>query len=310
MAKLSAADQAVRVMSKLDRTGWSKADQKAADTIGYRSQVTLQQRTGELARAAERIFQRESISKIKDINEAMARREVENLVSCGLSSSTVHGYARALSDAHQFLHGQSVDFGNMLPARSTDAPQTGRAYTTDQIREITSHQSAEFALMTEIAHAVGLRASELTTLRPALEYPARIAEERFSQLVEQRWMGREGIPYAVTGKGGLQREVHIPPELSQRLEAFRLDVPRDIHASRGDDGRSFEQHYDLPSGEKWSQDFSSKSNELFGWSNGAHGLRHSFCSGEGQRAPVKRSDLGSGSINHESGAGSLPAWRN
>ena len=276
MAKLTSRDQARRVMSKLDRTGWTKADQKSAGALGYRSRVTLARRTGELARAAERIFRRESISKIKDITPSMALREIEHLKSQGLNSSTISGYAKALSDAHQFLHGQAIDYGDLIPSRSSDAPTQGRAYSPEQIREIINHQSIVYALMTEIAHSAGLRASELNTLRPASEYPPNIPESRASQLVDTRWDGREGRKYVVTGKGGLEREIQLPQKLSERLEAFRLDEPRIVHAGRGEDGREFEQFYDLPAGDKWAKDFSEASKELFGWSHGAHGLRHSF----------------------------------
>jgi len=276
MAKLSAREQASRVMSKLDRKGWSKSDQQSAQTLGYRSQVTLTRRTGELSRAAERIFKKEGISKIKDITADMAKREIASLKTQGLSSSTLAGYAKAISDAHQLLHSTAIDYGNLIPSRSSDMPIEGRAYSRDQIQEIANHQSITYELITEVAHSAGLRASEVNTLRPAVEFPATIPESRVSQLVETRWEGRDGIPYTVTGKGGLEREVVIPHDLSDRLEAFRLDEPRAIHSVRGEDGREFEQHYDLPSGEQWSKDFTEKSNELFGWSHGAHGLRHSF----------------------------------
>lgn len=287
MAKLSARDQVCRVMAKLDRRGWTKADQRAAGAIGYRSQVTLARRTGEASRAVERIFEREGISRLKDISADMAIREIQFLKSQGKSSSTINGYAKALSDMHQYLHGQAIDFGNLVPKRSSDAPTCGRAYTKDQIREIIQHQSIEFGLMTEIAHAAGLRQSEFNTLRPASEFPAHLPKARIDQLVDYRWAGREGVYYTVSGKGGLEREVVIPHDISERLEAFRLDEPRTIHAVRGEDGRSYEQHYDLPPGERWARDFTEKSNELFGWSHGSHGLRHSFAQERVQELQAK-----------------------
>jgi len=276
MAKLHASDQASRVMAKLDRIGWTKADQKSAGALGYRSQVTLSRRTGELGRAAERIFDREGISKIKDISPEMAFRKISGLKSQGLSSSTIAGYGKALSDAHQLLHGDAINFGDLIPSRCSDAPSSGRAYSKEQVREVVRHQAIEHGLMTEIAHAAGLRQSEFNELRPSSEFPVHIQDDRLNQLVDYRWGGRGGVHYTVTGKGGLEREVVIPHGLSERLEAFRLDESRAIHSIRGEDGREFEQHYDLPSGEQWSKDFTEKSNELFGWSHGAHGLRHSF----------------------------------
>jgi integrase len=120
----------------------------------------------------------------------------------------------------------------------------------------------------QYAYAAGLRAHELYNLRPADERPPS-AHRDWSAA---RFSGREGILYTVEGKGGLVREVLIPRELAERLEARRLETPqritdRDIH---------YTPHYDLGAGKAWSQSFTAASERALGWSTGAHGLRHSY----------------------------------
>jgi len=60
------------------------------------------------------------------------------------------------------------------------------------------------------------------TLAPVEEQPAS-AHREWS---EDRFDGREGEIYTVVGKGGLVREVCIPNDLAERLEAIRLDEPK------------------------------------------------------------------------------------
>jgi len=147
--------------------------------------------------------------------------------------------------------------------------QVGRAYTPAQVQEIARHQGERHALATEIAHAAGLRAHELATLRPAAEQPASGHRE----WSPDRFAGREpGDRYTVTGKGGLVREVSIPPALAQRLEARRLDAPRQIT----DRGVHYQQSYDIGTGKAWSRSFGEASQRALEYSTGAHGLRHSY----------------------------------
>lgn len=142
-----------------------------------------------------------------------------------------------------------------------------RAYTAEQVKEIAAHQSDKNALATEIAHSAGLRAHELATLAPAGE---RNADARPS--LENKFEGREAPNYTVVGKGGLVREVSIPQELADRLEQTRLDSPEQVT----DRGVHYEQQYNIGSGQAWSQSFSSASDRALGWSEGAHGVRHSY----------------------------------
>jgi integrase len=76
----------------------------------------------------------------------------------------------------------------------------------------------------------------------------------------------------VVGKGGLVTEKILPNDLANRLEARRLSTPQNVR----DRGINYERHYDIAGGKKWSEAFSRASKEILGFSNGGHGLRHSF----------------------------------
>jgi integrase len=153
---------------------------------------------------------------------------------------------------------------NVIQAEKPQA-LSSRNYTFDQIQRIRSHQTVRNSFSTELAVTTGLRAHELLTLRPASERP-------MDDRPADPGKFREGVRYTVVGKGGLVREVSLPRNLAAELEARRLDVPiavidRRIHY------RSF---YDIAGGQAWSQSFSRASHSALGFSNGAHGLRHSY----------------------------------
>ena len=143
-----------------------------------------------------------------------------------------------------------------------------RSYTIPQVDRIASAQSERNSLATQIAHNAGLRAHELLTIRPADDRQASTHREWSAD----RFAGREGQRYTVEGKGGLVREVMLSKELGARLEATRLSEPRQVT----DREVNYTQHYDLAGGRAWSQSFSAASRRELGFSNGAHGLRHSY----------------------------------
>lgn len=143
-----------------------------------------------------------------------------------------------------------------------------RAYTPEQVKAVAERQSERYALSTEIAHAAGLRAHELLTIRPSSERGASAHREWSSN----RFEGREGRLYTVVGKGGLVAEKMLPNELAERLEARRLEAPEKVR----DRGINYERVYDIAGGKKWSEDFSRVSKEVLSYSTGGHGLRHSY----------------------------------
>ncbi len=156
---------------------------------------------------------------------------------------------------------------------------TSRAYTPEQIRLITRAQNPANRLATELAYSAGLRAHELHTLRPAAE---RQADGR--PALAEKFQGRAGQRYTVTGKGGLTREVLLPTDLTQRLEAMRLPLPERIT----DRGIHYSRVYALPGGKNWSSSFSSASRRVLGRSEGAHGVRHSLRARAHERTPAGR----------------------
>ena len=143
-----------------------------------------------------------------------------------------------------------------------------RSYTTAQIERIASAQSERHSLATQIAYDSGLRAHELLTLRPAEERQA----STHRQWSADRFIGRTGQHYTVEGKGGLVREVMVSNQLAARLEGKRLAKSKQIT----DRGVKYTQHYDIGGGRAWSQSFSVACKRELGFSNGAHGLRHSY----------------------------------
>ena len=143
-----------------------------------------------------------------------------------------------------------------------------RSYTPAQVERIASAQSEANGLATRLAYHAGLRAHELLTLRPAGERSA----SGHRQWSADRFAGREGVRYTVVGKGGLVREVLLTRELAEAVEARRLEEPRLVV----DRGVQYVQCYTIGGGRSWSQSFSSASRRELGFSNGGHGLRHSY----------------------------------
>ena len=155
-----------------------------------------------------------------------------------------------------------------IVSSSKESTLSTRSYTPAQVERIAQAQSETNSLATRLAYHAGLRAHELLTLRPAGERAA----SGHRQWSAERFTGREGDRYSVVGKGGLVREVVLSRELVTALEARRLEEPRLVI----DRGVRYSQHYEIGGGRTWSQSFSSASKRELGFSNGGHGLRHSY----------------------------------
>lgn len=162
-----------------------------------------------------------------------------------------------------------LNIGSTLPVIKSEQTQalTSRAYTPEQAELISQHQSEKHSLATQLAHSCGLRAHELLTLHPREE---RAPDER--PALDSKWHGREGEIYTVKGKGGLVREVLIPTLLSQKLEELRYSQPKQVI----DRGIYHSSLYAIGGGQSWSNSFSAAAKRCLGWSEGAHGLRHSY----------------------------------
>lgn len=116
-----------------------------------------------------------------------------------------------------------LHLGIQLPVIKSELVEAfkSRAYSIEQISLIAKAQTVKNRLATEIAHAAGLRAHELLTLRLKSERTA----STHRQWSSQRFSGLSGEIYTVIGKGGLIREVLIPVLLAKQLETYRLSVP-------------------------------------------------------------------------------------
>lgn len=159
---------------------------------------------------------------------------------------------------------------------------TPRAYSHEQVRAIRERMAPHNALAFEIAHAAGLRAHELLTLARRDESspdPRPADPEKFA--------GRDNHEtYIVVGKGGLAREVSIPNDLAAQLEALRLDQPRNVR----DRGILYQQRYAIGGGQALSQSFSTASRAALGFSNGIHGVRHSYAQQRQYEASLRLGD--------------------
>lgn len=165
-----------------------------------------------------------------------------------------------------------------------------RSYTAAQVERISSAQSERNSLATRIAHSAGLRAHELLSIRSANERPPSTHREWGAD----RFAGREGERYTVAGKGGLVREVLLPKELAAKLETTRLAEPSQV----SDRGVNYTQHYSIGGGRAWSQSFAAASQRELGFSNGAHGLRHSY-------AQERMEELQRGGMNYNDAKGTV-----
>ena len=213
-----------------------------------------------LAKFAE-FVQENRLGDLKSATPAVAQAYLAERQESGLSQKTLDLDRQALQCHLQ----QSLERVHAIK----ETHLSTRSYTPAQIQEIATHQGEKNSLATQITHAAGLRAHELQTIRPTSERPP----STHRQWDSERFTGREGVKYTVEGKGGLVREVLIPRSLATRLEATRFtNGPISIV----DRGVNYQKHYDIGSGKNWSTSFSRVSVNQLGWSNGGHGLRHSY----------------------------------
>ena len=145
---------------------------------------------------------------------------------------------------------------------------TPRAYKFSQIFYLANLADEDLAFSIQLAAATGLRAVELDTIACVTDY-----EEDNRDWLPERFIGKKNSTiFVVIGKGGLRRKICVPNELTEKLELRRLAQPirktqREIH---------YRKFYSIVGGHSFSQRFSRLSIKEFGWSTGAHGLRHHY----------------------------------
>lgn len=276
----SSKDQAAHAVSQKNAIGTSRHDNKSDGNIhSVRSAQAYEQSLKQFGD----FLNENRLGDLKSTTPGLAQAYLAERQEAMLSQKSLDLDRQAL----QCHLGQQLERVQSLK----ETQLSTRSYTTEQIREITSHQGERNALATEIAHAAGLRGHELATLRPASERPPSGHREWSNN----RFTGRDGERYTVQGKGGLIREVQIPRELAARLEATRLSGGP-IRVT--DRGVHYEKHYDIGSGKSWATSFSRVSNNNLGWSNGAHGLRHSY-------AQERMAELQGGGMTYKDALGTV-----
>lgn len=205
-----------------------------------------------------------------------------NDLSGRVSQKTLDMHRQAIQKVLQ-EYSHKLNGKNLSVIKSTAKTELKpRAYSAELVREIEKHQTERNAISTEIAYTAGLRAHELLTLRTKAENEianretAKMAitmrpDRPNQKFYADKFTGREGVAYVVTGKGGHVREVRLPSELAARLESRRIEPKCVI-----DRGIKYTQRFDIAGGSSWSRSVTRASVQAFGWSHGAHGLRHSY----------------------------------
>lgn len=164
----------------------------------------------------------------------------------------------------------SIALGVEIPRLKAVSEQvlSSRAYSTEQINNVTKSMTDRNALAVKIAHNAGLRAHELLTLKRADEGTKTTSRT----WTEDRFAGRDGTVYLVTGKGGLTREVLISNDLAKELESRRHEQPQ----TKMDRGINYLQRYDIGGGNALSSSFTRASQRALTFSHGLHGVRHRY----------------------------------
>lgn len=247
------AEHAVKQKLKIKQARHTNRDDKKIHSLG-----TARNYTQALTRLTQWL-QENKLDDLQHLNEKTARQYLE-----------LRGQSIGQKLLDQERQAIQLHLGIQLPVIRSELTQVlkSRAYTAEQITAICQSQTDKYSLATQLVYAAGLRAHELLTLR-RIEERAASTHRQWS---EQRFLGRVGEIYTVIGKGGLIREILIPTQLANQLEAKRLVEPIMIK----DRTIKYTQTYDIGGGKAWSNSFSSASKRLFDWSHGAHGLRHSY----------------------------------
>ena len=274
------AHKAMRNLNQKPKNG--KLNLKGKTDANVKSVNTSSNYCKSLQRAAEFLKEHHNNRSLESIDKNLAR-EFQEYRSEFVGSSAINMERQAIE---MFMKTTgALESNEKLPMIKSELEEIldSRAYTHSQIDEVMKHQSPENAFSTALASAAGLRAHELFTINRHEEQQPTDRTDQKGEPLETKFSGLEGVKYTVDGKGGLVREVIIPKDLADKLESLRLDNPRTIF----DREVKYEQHYDLKGGNNWSASFSRASSRAFGWSHGAHGLRHTFAQGRMEHLQLK-----------------------
>jgi integrase len=174
--------------------------------------------------------------------------------------------ARQAINLHLLPHDPVRFVASEIPTAVVD-----RAYTQAEINLLIECARPQLALSIAIASDAGLRSMELLTIAEPDQLPPSARDWS-----TDRFRGREDADhFVVWGKGGLHREVRLSQNLAEKLRARCREETLTV-SHRGAHLPSF---FELIGGHQFSQEFGRLSDEVLGFSYGAHGLRHSFAQG-------------------------------
>jgi len=263
MAKKSLRQQATAVIRSktafnTDSKKGGKADSKSVPG-NYKSLQSLRS-ANETVLALAKIAEDMNVQRIKQITPDNAEQYL------GLKRDNFASQ-KALDRDRKAL---SIALGVEIPRLKAVSEQvlSSRAYSTEQINNVTKSMTDRNALAVKIAHNAGLRAHELLTLKRTDEGTKTTSRT----WTEDRFAGRDGTVYLVTGKGGLTREVLISNDLAKELESRRHEQPQ----TKMDRGINYLQRYDIGGGNALSSSFTRASQRALTFSHGLHGVRHRY----------------------------------
>ncbi len=225
------------------------------------SLATLAKYTQVLKNAGEWIGPTFGVTRLDQITPAQAQAYLEHRAEFGIGQKQLDADRSGLQRLRNVGELQRV-------IAAEPRKLEPRAYTPQQIGMFVQHQTERNALASELSYRAGLRAHELFTLQRSDE----ASRSYHREWRDDRFKGRSGEVYLVTGKGGLTREVLVPHDLVERLEIRRLEVPN----VRADLKLHYTTHYDVGGGNAWSVSVRTACKSELGWTTGAHGLRHSY----------------------------------
>ena len=255
------AARAIRSLTAFGQPRHNQRDDGKVHSVGTARSYEQTFRT-----AATHLLERHDVSLYHGTPEQV--REYLDARSTEIGQTQLNGERRALELYYREARGDAT-FSLPHTRSEVEQVQTARAYTDAQVALLTERMSARMSLSTRVADAAGLRASELYTLQ-RIEERAPSSHRTWSS---ERFVGREDWSrYTVDGKGGLVREVRLPAALARELESTRLAEPKPIR----DREVRLETRYDVAGGRNFSNAFSRDAQRHLGWSEGAHGLRHSY----------------------------------
>jgi len=263
MAKKSLRQQAAAVIRS--KTAFNTDSKKGggADTKSvpgnYKSLQSLRS-ANEIVLALAKIAEDMNVQRIKQITPETAEQYLGLKRDNFASQKSLDRDRKALSIA------LGVDIQRLKAV--SEQVLSSRAYSREQINSVSQSMTDRNALAVKIAHNAGLRAHELLTLKRADEGTKTTSRT----WTEDRFAGRDGTVYLVTGKGGLTREVLISNDLARELESRRHEQPQ----TKMDRGINYLQRYDIGGGNALSSSFTRASQRALTFSHGLHGVRHRY----------------------------------